>query len=86
MDDESKGIGEKKRLRAFKLWLTLAGALFPSLLTVTQFLPGGTRSFSDWLPALSFLFVVSVVTGFIGFIVIFPLLGHATWHAYRAMS
>ena len=28
---------------------------------------------------------VSVVTGFLGFIVIFPLLGHATWHAYRAM-
>ena len=31
------------------------------------------------------LFVVSAVTGFLGFIVIFPLLGHATWHAYRAM-
>ena len=24
--------------------------------------------------------------GLLGFIVIFPLLGHATWHAYRAMS
>lgn len=23
------------------------------------------------------------VTGFLGFIVVFPLLGHATWHAYR---
>jgi uncharacterized membrane protein len=31
------------------------------------------------------LFVVSALTGFLGLIVIFPLLGHATWHAYRAI-
>jgi uncharacterized membrane protein len=31
------------------------------------------------------LFAVSVLTGFLGLIVIFPLLGHATWHAYRAI-
>jgi uncharacterized membrane protein len=31
------------------------------------------------------LFVVSVLTAFVGLVVIFPLLGHATWHAYRAM-
>ena len=31
------------------------------------------------------LFAVSVATGLIGLIVIFPLLGHATWHAYRAV-
>jgi uncharacterized membrane protein len=31
------------------------------------------------------LVVISVATALIGFIVIFPLLGHATWHAYRAM-
>ena len=39
-----------------------------------------------WGAIVLALFAVSVVTGFIGFIVIFPLLGHATWHAYRAMS
>jgi uncharacterized membrane protein len=33
---------------------------------------------------LAFL-AVSVVTGLIGLIVIFPLLGHATWHAYKAV-
>ena len=38
-----------------------------------------------WGAIVLALFVVSVVTGFLGFIVIFPLLGHATWHAYRAM-
>ena len=31
------------------------------------------------------LFAVSVLTGFVGLIVVFPLLGHATWHAYRAL-
>jgi uncharacterized membrane protein len=31
------------------------------------------------------LFAISAITGFLGFIIIFPLLGHATWHAYRAM-
>lgn len=31
------------------------------------------------------LFVVSLATTLLGLIVIFPLLGHGTWHAYRAM-
>ena len=29
--------------------------------------------------------IMGVATGLIGLIVIFPLLGHATWHAYRAV-
>jgi uncharacterized membrane protein len=32
------------------------------------------------------LFVVSVLTGLAGLIVIFPVLGHGTWHAYRAIA
>jgi hypothetical protein len=40
----------------------LAAALFFFLLALTEFLPGGTRTFADWLPALSFLFAVSVTT------------------------
>lgn len=31
------------------------------------------------------LVLLSLATGFIGLIVFFPLLGHATWHAYRAL-
>jgi uncharacterized membrane protein len=31
------------------------------------------------------LFLFSVATAFIGLIVFFPILGHATWHAYTAM-
>lgn len=39
-----------------------------------------------WGAMVLFLFAVCVVTGFVGMIVIFPLLGHATWHAYKAMA
>lgn len=31
------------------------------------------------------LFVLSVATAFIALALVFPLLGHATWHAYRAL-
>ena len=31
------------------------------------------------------LFLLSVATGLLGLIVIFPWLGHATWHAYKEM-
>lgn len=39
-----------------------------------------------WGAMVLVLFGVCVVTGLIGMIVIFPLLGHATWHAYRAVA
>ncbi|NIJ15440.1 DUF2189 domain-containing protein [Sphingobium vermicomposti] len=32
------------------------------------------------------LFVLCVATGLLGLIVIFPWIGHATWHAYRAVA
>jgi uncharacterized membrane protein len=38
-----------------------------------------------WGAIVSVLFVVSVATALVGLIVIFPLLGHATWHAYKAI-
>lgn len=38
-----------------------------------------------WGSIVLALFVFSVVTGFVGLIVIFPILGHATWHAYQAL-
>ncbi|MDR7224699.1 DUF2189 domain-containing protein [Aminobacter aminovorans] len=39
-----------------------------------------------WAAILLVLFAVCVVTGLVGMILIFPLLGHATWHAYRAVA
>lgn len=38
-----------------------------------------------WGTIVLALFLVSVATGFVGLIVIFPILGHGTWHAYQAM-
>lgn len=39
-----------------------------------------------WGAMILALFALSVVTGLLGMIVVFPLLGHATWHAYRAVA
>ncbi|MFZ3584211.1 DUF2189 domain-containing protein [Loktanella sp. DJP18] len=36
-----------------------------------------------WGVIVLVLFLISMLTGFLGLILIFPLLGHATWHAYR---
>src|SRR6516162_8486469 len=39
-----------------------------------------------WAAIVLALFLASLATGMLGLIVIFPLLGHATWHAYRAVE
>ena len=36
-----------------------------------------------WAAAITALGVINFVTGFLSMVVVFPLLGHATWHAYR---
>jgi uncharacterized membrane protein len=38
-----------------------------------------------WAAVVVVLFVLSLATGLVGLIVAFPVLGHATWHAYRAI-
>ena len=38
-----------------------------------------------WGAVVLALFLVSIATGLLGLIIIFPWLGHATWHAYRQM-
>jgi uncharacterized membrane protein len=39
-----------------------------------------------WAAIVLALFIASLTTGMLGLIVIYPLLGHATWHAYRAVE
>lgn len=56
-------------------------ALGTSLATVWSNLP----VMLAWGAVVLGLFLISVATNFVGLIVIFPLLGHATWHAYRAL-
>ena len=62
MNSAPRELPPKKRQRVFRFWLITAASLFLVLLTLTQFLPGGTRTFSDWLPALFFLLAVSLST------------------------
>lgn len=38
-----------------------------------------------WAAIVLALFLFSLMTGLIGMIIVYPLLGHGTWHAYRAM-
>lgn len=39
-----------------------------------------------WGAIVAVLILVCLATAFVGLILIFPLLGHATWHAYRAVA
>jgi uncharacterized membrane protein len=39
-----------------------------------------------WAVIVLVLFLASLATGMLGLVVIYPLLGHATWHAYRAVQ
>ncbi|MEJ1160420.1 DUF2189 domain-containing protein [Prosthecomicrobium sp. N25] len=39
-----------------------------------------------WGAIVLALFALCVATGLLGMIVVFPLLGHATWHAYKAVA
>jgi uncharacterized membrane protein len=38
-----------------------------------------------WGAIVLVLFLLGLATGMLGLIVVFPLLGHATWHSYRAI-
>ncbi len=38
-----------------------------------------------WGAMVLVLFLFSLATGLLGLIIVFPLLGHGTWHAYRAI-
>lgn len=38
-----------------------------------------------WAAIMLVLILVGLATGLLGMIVVFPVLGHATWHSYRAM-
>jgi uncharacterized membrane protein len=38
-----------------------------------------------WAAIMVALIFVGIVTGLVGMIVVFPVLGHGSWHAYRAM-
>lgn len=43
------------------------------------------RAMAVWAMSIVALTAVTIVTAFVGFAVIFPVLGYATWHSYRAL-
>src|SRR5262245_9794938 len=38
-----------------------------------------------WGAIVLVLFLLSLATGLVGLVIVFPVLGHGTWHAYRAV-
>ena len=42
------------------------------------------RAMIVWGTIVLALFVLSLATALLGLVIVFPLLGHATWHAYKA--
>jgi uncharacterized membrane protein len=38
-----------------------------------------------WAAIVVVLFALCVATALVGLIIVFPVLGHATWHAFSAM-
>ena len=39
-----------------------------------------------WGAIVLLLTAIGLLTAMVGLIIVFPLLGHATWHAYKAMK
>ncbi len=39
-----------------------------------------------WAWLIAWFMTFAIATAFIGMIIVFPLLGHATWHAYRSLA
>lgn len=70
MNEEPNNLGKQtgRDWRYCRLWLILVAVTFLVLLIVIQLLPGGRRSFSDWMQPALFLFGVSlaVATVFVG--------------------
>jgi uncharacterized membrane protein len=38
-----------------------------------------------WGALIAGFMVLGIATWFVGFVVVFPLIGHATWHAFRGL-
>ena len=64
-----------------KIWRTLPMLAWQPGRLTREYIDGRRASYVS--PIALFLF--SVATGLLGLIVVFPLLGHAAWHSYRAI-
>lgn len=61
--------------------IDLATALATSL-AVTR---GNFAAMAAWATIIALLTIAGMLSLFIGFAIVFPVLGHASWHAYRSL-
>lgn len=54
-----------------------------ALITSLRSVGANTFSLLLWALIIAALFVLGIVTWFAGLVIIMPILGHASWHAYR---
>jgi uncharacterized membrane protein len=59
--------------------------VFTAMGTSISLVWNNRRVMITWGAILVVLSTLAIIPGMIGLIVVFPLLGHATWHAYKAM-
>jgi len=59
--------------------------IFTAVITSVRSVKQNLAPMALWASIIAVLMAVGMATAFVGLIVIFPLIGHATWHAYRAV-
>jgi len=57
--------------------------LITAIVTSVNAVLRNRRAMLLWAALILAGILLSVVTGLLGLLVVFPVLGHATWHAYR---
>lgn len=70
---------------AIPLILDKDTGFIPAMQTSYQAVMSNKAAMTVWAATIVSLTAIGIATAFIGFAVIFPVLGYATWHSYRAM-
>jgi uncharacterized membrane protein len=58
---------------------------FTAIATSIKALTQNPKAMLLWAGLIAGLTVLGMATCFVGLVIVFPLIGHATWHAYRAV-
>ena len=58
---------------------------FTAIATSIKALTQNPKTMLLWAGLIAGLTAVGMATLFVGLVIVFPLIGHATWHAYRAV-
>lgn len=54
-----------------------------AMITSVRFVKRNPRVMAVWCLTIAALTAISILSGFVGLLVVLPVLGHATWHLYR---